>query len=134
MARPRFARLQIAWSPAGDRLAIVASDYGDISLPVLRVFDRSGNSLLETPIGPNGHARVPQWTPDGRWLFLNTFPEGGRRLVLVRVDDGRVLDLSQPRWDTFAGLSPDGQRLLLWNGRGGFWTTDLIRPGGSAAP
>ena len=28
-------------------------------------------------------------------------------------------------WDTFFRLSPDGNRLLLWNGRGGFWTVPL---------
>jgi Tol biopolymer transport system component len=123
--QPAFARLAVAWSPAGDRLAAVASDHGQGATQSLWVFDRGGTVLLRAAVGPNGLARAPRWTPDGRWLFLTTFPEGGRRIVAVEAATGRVLDLSQPRWDAFASLAPDGRRLLLWNGRGGFWEVTL---------
>jgi hypothetical protein len=38
-----------------------------------------------------------------------------------------VLDLSREHWDAYFALSPDGQNLLLNNGRGGFWLAPVIR-------
>lgn len=123
--RPAFAQLALAWSPTGDRLAAVASDYTEGAMPTLWVVDREGSVLRRILVGPNGFTRMPQWTPDGQWIFLNTFPEAGRRIVAVEMSTSRVYDLSQPRWDAFFSLAPDGRRLLLWNGRGGFWTVPL---------
>ncbi|MDP2744038.1 MAG: hypothetical protein Q8P00_03095 [Dehalococcoidia bacterium] len=125
--RPGFARLALAWSPDGSRLAAVASDfnYNNAAMPTLSVVDSGGRLLRRAVIGPNGLTGQPQWTPDGRWIFLNTFPQGGRRIFAIEAASGSILDLSQSRWDTFFSLAPDGRRLLLWNGRGGFWTVDL---------
>ena len=78
------------------------------------------------PVGPPNSASLePQWTPDGRFIVLTVKAAGGRRIVAVDVEQGQVFDLSRPRWDSFASLAPDGRRLLLWNGRGGFWTVPL---------
>ena len=123
--RPAFARLALAWNAKGDRLAAIASAYQEGSMPMLRIVNRSGHILHSIAVGPDGLTRSPQWTPDGRWIFLNTLPWAGRRILAVEVEAGQVFDLSQPRWDTFFSLAPDGRRLLLWNSRGGFWTVSV---------
>ncbi len=46
------------------------------------------------------------------------------------VATGEVLDLSQPRRDAWFSLAPDGKRLLLTNGRGGFWTSEIAYTNG----
>jgi hypothetical protein len=35
-------------------------------------------------------------------------------------------DLSQPHWDAWFALMPDGKSILLSNGRGGLWRADVI--------
>jgi Tol biopolymer transport system component len=126
-SQAEFADLRLAWSPRGDRLAAVASDRGAAAEPTLWLVDRDGRVERRVTLGPNGLTDAPEWTPDGQWLIVNTFPAGGRRVVAVEVAGGRVVDLSQPRWDAFAALAPDGRNVLLWNGRGGFWLAPLER-------
>lgn len=129
-------QLRIAWSPDGRRLAVARSDrfvsgcdswrcYGH--QPRLALVDDRGRLLLDVPVGPNGFVDTPQWTPDGAFVFLPAYPQSGRRIVAVETATGRVYDLSKPRWDAFFSLSPDGTRLLLTNGRGGFWMATLRR-------
>ncbi len=129
-ATPRtspLASLALAWSPDGKRLAIATGVYpGGDRGPELWLVDRDGRTLRRLPIGPDGATGEPTWTPDGRTILLTTFPRG-RRIVAVDANTGRVADLSQPRWDAFAALAPDGERLLLWNGRGTFWLAALAR-------
>jgi len=123
-----LASLGLAWSPNGARLAIAAGVYpGSDRGPELWLVDRAGRALRRLPIGPDGATGAPTWTPDGRTVILTTFPRGGRRIVAVDTATGRVTDLSQPRWDAFAALAPDGERLLLWNGHGTFWLAPLMR-------
>ncbi len=123
-----LASLTLAWSPDGTRLAIAAGVYpGGDRGPELWIVDRAGRALRRLPIGPDGTTGEPTWMPDGRTVILTTFPRGGRRIVAVDTETGRVTDLSQPRWDAFAALAPDGERLLLWNGRGNFWLAPLMR-------
>lgn len=124
--------LGLAWSPDGERLAITAgvspgSDHG----PELWIVDRAGAVIHRLPIGPDGATGEPTWASDGRTIVLTTFPRGGRRIVAIDAASGQVTDLSQPRWDTNAVLAPDGERLLLWNGRGNFWLAPLVRRAGA---
>ena len=119
-----FGNVALEWSPDGKLLAAVASHYYRM-MPSLLLVDHDGRLMRSVTIGPNGWTREPQWTSDGRWLFVNTFPEAGRRIVAVEVSSGKVFDLSQPRWDTLFSLAPSGKELLLWNGRGGFWTVPV---------
>jgi hypothetical protein len=112
----------LAWSPDGERLAAGAGSAR------LWIVDRDGRVEHALAIGPpSGEALAPQWTPDGRFVFVTTFPAGGRRIVAVDVEQGQVFDLSRPRWDASASLAPDGEHLLLWNGRGGPWLVPLER-------
>lgn len=132
-ALPRLRSLGVAWSPNGARLAVTVGVWpregGGDSQPVLLIVSRAGEPLRRAVVGPDGPTGAPQWTPDGRFLFLNTFPAGGRRIIAVDAETGEVLDLTHPGWDAFATLAPDGAELLLWNGRGGFWTAPVERPG-----
>ena len=115
---------QIAWSMDGSRLAAVAWEgHDDVVLTIAR---RDGQIERRVTIAPKGEASAPRWTPDGQWLFVQTSPFCGRRILTVNVTTGVVLDLSQPRWDAWFDLAPDGERLLLTNGRGGFWTAAIV--------
>lgn len=120
--------LHLAWSPDGQRLAVAVgySRPRGGELPVLFMLDRSGLVRHRLTLGVDGQVTEPRWTPDGRFIVLTTFPAGGRRIIAVDPMAGRVWDLSQPRWDAVASLTPDGQHLLLWTGRGGFWLTPLV--------
>ncbi|MGC9398042.1 MAG: hypothetical protein ACP5HM_02780 [Anaerolineae bacterium] len=114
---------QMAWSPDGSRLAAVAWEgRDDVALTIAR---RDGQIEQRVIIAPDGVAGAPQWTPDGQRLFVQTAPFGGRRIITVGVATGAALDLSRPCWDAWFDLAPDGERLLLTNGRGGFWVADV---------
>lgn len=65
------------------------------------------------------------WLPDGERLLLQTYPSGGRRLILVDGVAETAVDLSRPRWDALFTLHPDGETLLLSNGRGSFGRSQL---------
>jgi dipeptidyl aminopeptidase/acylaminoacyl peptidase len=68
---------------------------------------------------------VPQWSPDGHHIFLQAFPNDGRRTLLFDYYTDEASDMTLPGWDAWSSLSPDGKRLLLGNGRGGFWLSDV---------
>ncbi len=120
-ADPR--QIALSWGANGEQLAAVFWGYpGDGSAPtVLRLFARDGELLAAIPVAPEGMAEAPAWLPDGQSALLQTFPLDGRRIISVDLAAGTALDLSRPRWDAFFALHPDGERLLLSNGRGGYW-------------
>lgn len=76
-------------------------------------------------LGPPAGVDILGWLPDGERLLLQTYPSGGRRLILVDGVAETVVDLSQPHWDALFALHPDGETLLLSNGRGSFWRSQL---------
>jgi hypothetical protein len=130
---PRVIRTEIApvselaWAPGGDQLAVVTRDPNSL-LPVdLVVVNQAGQMLFAVTISPRDATETPQWTPDGQAVLVQTYPQDGRRIIAVDIPSRQVLDLSQEHWDAYFALSPDGQRLLLNNGRGDFWEADLIR-------
>lgn len=135
---PRFSTgglgaFHAAWSHDGSRLAIVgsysysiSSSSGIPSPSILWILDAAGRTRSVSPIGSINGISTTQWTPDDRFLVTPSFPYGGRRIVGVEAASGQVWDLTQPKWDAFSSLSPDGKQVLLWNGRGGFWTADLF--------
>lgn len=125
LEQPYLESLSIAWSHDGQRLAVAAMPTDSRGRPTLLILARDGSIARKLPIGPDGSSETPQWTPDDRYLFMTTYPAGGRRLVAVQIATGSVIDLSRPRWDAIGRLAPDGKRLLLWNGRGGFWTAAI---------
>ncbi len=120
----------LAWSRDSLHLATITNGTYGNSIEgerpvVLTLVGQDGLVEWATSIAPNGWADAPQWTPDARRIFIQTYPFGGRRILTVDVSTGEALDLSQPRWDAWFALSPDGTHLLLSNGRGGFWSSML---------
>jgi len=124
-----FAGILASWSHDGSQVAIASSGThrgtNDL-IPTLWILDKAGQVRFTLPFDPHEGIYAPQWTPDDRFLVGPSFPSGGRRIVGVEVANGQVWDLTQPKWDAYSSLSPDGKQVLLWNGRGGFWTADLL--------
>ena len=118
---------EMAWSPDGKRLAVIDRDPNHRYPVRLVILSRKGETLLTRDIAPHGAVDPPQWTPDGGMIFVQTYPQDGRRIITVNTASGEVLDLSQEHWDAYFALAPDGKSLLLNNGRGGFWLADIIR-------
>lgn len=119
--------VSLAWRADGQKLAAVFWDYagGDGRAMRLVVLDRGGVALSDLEVARGGLAGAPQWLPGGEALLLSVFPQDGRRMILVEPQSGAVTDLSQSRWDAFFALHPDGDSVLLSNGRGGFWMASL---------
>ena len=122
---------QVAWKQNDSQVAIVVheiaspSSYWDYRDARLLLLDLSGRILHDSPIAPAGAAGTPQWTHDGRYIFVQTTPYGGRRIVAVETETGKAWDLTGPRWDPWFTLAPDGKYLLMHNGRGGFWRSEI---------
>jgi hypothetical protein len=118
---------ELAWSPDGSRLAIVTRDPNGLRPVDLVILDGTGAEVLAVEIAPRDVTDTPQWTPDNGTVFVQTYPQDGRRILAVDVATGQPIDLSREHWDTYFALAPDGLSLLLNNGRGGFWTVPVIR-------
>jgi len=116
----------IAWDRTGARLAATSLDQNNLGPVSLLIVSREGEVQQNADISPRDATDPPQWTPDGKLVFVQTYPMGGRRILTVNAETGEVLDLSREHWDAYFALSPDGKSLLLNNGRGGFWIAPII--------
>jgi hypothetical protein len=126
LERPLAApALALRWRADGQQLAVTQGHNRPNQPVLLTLLARDGRLLRELTLAPDGHADAAQWLAGGRYLVVPVYPWGGRRILLVDGETGAVTDLSRPRWDAFFDLHPDGRTLLLWNGRGGFWLSDL---------
>jgi Tol biopolymer transport system component len=117
----------ITWDRAGTRLAAVSLDMNNLGPVSMLIVSRDGTAQQTAFIAPRDATDPPHWTPDGQFVFVQTFPMGGRRILTVNAETGQVLDLSREHWDAYFALSPDGKNLLLNNGRGGFWLAPVMR-------
>jgi Tol biopolymer transport system component len=117
----------MAWSPDGTRLAIVSRDLNNLRPVELIIASRAGVEQLRVEVAPRDVTDAPQWAPDGGAVFIQTFPQDGRRIIAVDLASRQVIDLSREHWDAYFALMPDGRRLLLNNGRGDFWIADVRR-------
>jgi hypothetical protein len=117
----------ITWDRTGARLAAVSLDWNNLGPVRMLIVSREGQVQHDADIAPRDATETPQWTPDGKIVFVQTYPMDGRRILTVNAETGQVLDLSREHWDTYFALSPDGKSLLLNNGRGGFWLAPVIR-------
>jgi hypothetical protein len=118
---------ELAWSGDGAHLAVISRDPNGLLAVTLYVVDADGEVVREAEVAPRNATDTPQWTSDGSAILVQTYPQDGRRIIAVDLDSGAVLDLSKEHWDTYFALAPDGQSLLLNNGRGGFWEAPLLR-------
>jgi hypothetical protein len=114
---------QAVWNNAGSELAVAWQNGSGTTM-----YRVTREGLVTTVTGAqSGHGSgFPQWTPDGKYILLQTTPFYGRRIIAFDLAGGRRWELSQPRWDTWSSLSPDGKYVLLTNGRGGFWRSDVV--------
>jgi dipeptidyl aminopeptidase/acylaminoacyl peptidase len=118
----------LAWSPDGQRLALATAATDQRGAAALRLLAREGQVMATIGLGPDGAVDAPQWRPDSKTLLLTIYPLGGRRIVAVDAVRGSAIDLTQPHWDAFGSLAPDGEQLLLWNGRGAGWIAPVDVP------
>lgn len=124
--RTSLSLREATWNSNGTHLATVGWDSTSRGQVVLSLVRRDGVIEKQIAIAPDGVAAPPQWTSSGKRIFVQTFPFGGRRILTIDVATGQILDLSQPRWDAWFALAPDDHKVLLTNGRGGFWLSEIV--------
>ena len=119
------------WSPDGTEMLVptrVRSD-GATGVELRRYFLGSGHHIVVTV---ESAIRNPAWSPDGRWIAMETFVPGTTRLGLVVLDneteelvpvDRRAGQPASLTWSgpflvyTY-GVAPDGERTLMsWDSR-----------------
>ena len=102
----------IAWSPDGGRLVCARSDDTLVTVGV----DGKGVRRIV------GHADEPDWTPDGRIVFVRNPEQSSRAGIVSTIGvDGRGLRrlVSRGRW-VEPHVSPDGSTVAVENGTGIF--------------
>ena len=101
-------------SPDGQELAYVGIEAGDFTKPgKLTTIPAGGGPTATIDVG-SGHCDGPEYSPDGKWLYLNTESfttlPGHAQMARVRVDGSEFERLSASETvDWFPHLSPDGQ-------------------------
>lgn len=101
-------------SPDGSELAYVGIGEGDFSRPGrLMTMASRGGAGQAVEVGP-GHCDGPEYSPDGKWLYLNTesfgTAPGHAQLARVRPDGSQFEQLlASGTVDWFPHLSPDGR-------------------------
>ncbi|TVU62820.1 biopolymer transporter Tol [Paenarthrobacter nitroguajacolicus] len=105
-------------SPDGKELAYVGIEAGDFTQPGrLMTIASDGGAAARVDARPldvgSGHCDGPEYSPDGKWLYLNTesftTAPGHAQLARIRVDGSnfeQLLDSETVDW--FPHLSPDG--------------------------
>ncbi|MFE4194415.1 TolB family protein [Paenarthrobacter sp. NPDC056912] len=102
-------------SPDGKELAYVGIESGDFTRPgALMTIASDGGAAARVDVGP-GHCDGPEYSPDGKWLYLNTESfssvPGHAQLARVQVDGSGFEHLLESETvDWFPHLSPDGSR------------------------
>ena len=100
-------------SPDGQELAYVGIEAGDFSHPGrLMTITSDGRATASVDVG-GGHCDGPEYSPDGKWLYVNTESftsrQGHAQLARVRADGTgfeRLLESETVDW--FPHLSSDG--------------------------
>ena len=101
-------------SPDGKELAYVGIEAGDFTQPGrLMTIASDGGADARVDVG-SGHCDGPEYSPDGKWLYLNTESfssiPGHAQLARIRVDgSGFEKLLESDTVDWFPHLSPDGR-------------------------
>ncbi len=105
-----------AWSPAGDRIAMIRQS-------TLEIMSLDAVYFRQIPLGAGSGFRDPAWSPDGRTIALSScrsvlpdFYCAGYQLDLVAADgSGRISHLVQG-WASRLAWSPDGSTIVYSDG------------------
>ena len=97
------------WSPDGKTLAYVRVGLNDESYDIWAK-DLSGGEPYPLVVGP-GVDDGPEYSPDGKWLYLNSTRSGSMALWRARADgsEPEQLTFDASRRDWFPHISPDGK-------------------------
>jgi Tol biopolymer transport system component len=101
-------------SPDGQELAYVGIEAGDFTQPgKLMTIAADGGATAAADVGA-GHCDGPEYSPDGKWLYLNTesftSTPGHAQLARIKVNGGGFEQLLESETvDWFPHLSPDGR-------------------------
>jgi hypothetical protein len=94
------------WSPTGDSLVFVTTQYGNVGLVVLTL-----SSSKETPLGDGTTTDVdPAWSPDGKTLAFTSTRDGDVGIFLRAFSSGTVTRLTPTPGN-------DGEPMWLSDGR-----------------
>jgi Tol biopolymer transport system component len=126
------------WRPARTRVFDVRQG-SDFALAVARdgriAIDLQGSLWIVPPKGGRAYrvtddrveAMRPDWSPDGRWLVVQSYADGMWHLWRVTPDGRRRRLTDGPYDDTAPRVSPDGRQIAFLSGRGGqpgLWLRD----------
>ena len=120
---PRLWEFDVAWTPAGDRIAFSDLRGGSLWSP-LRVMTTNGKTLRSVDPGSAHNTAMPDWAPDGRRLayikWPNVMNEGGildESEIWVTTPSGEAQRLTRNAVsDSGPAWSPDGTKLAFIHG------------------
>ena len=100
VTKPNFEILELAWSPAGDELALIVAptprdeDSNNLSLVVINRLTGDVVRTLSRDVSPI--TGILSWSPDGRWLTFFEIPptkESNNWLSLAPTQGGKIRSL-----------------------------------------
>lgn len=104
------------WSPDGSTMSFVAQRNGSGQFDIYRV-PAQGGEELQLNADPH-HDDGPDYSPDGRWIYLNSDRSGHEAIWRFPVDGAGLEDqkaervLADGAEDWFPHVSPDGSKLV----------------------
>jgi hypothetical protein len=110
----------ISWSPDSQTIAYLVYNIDQDSTRLESLNLNTGlRTILFDPLesGSTSEPESPQWSPDGRWIYFNRYPENGRSLYRVR-PNGSALSLVLASYGGAYWWSADG-KWLFYNKVGG---------------
>jgi len=99
--------------PSPDGKWVLLAEMDNAGWMPCRLVPFSGESQGK-PVGPiEGACRNAAWSPDGKWMYLNSDASGGFHIYRQRFPDGRVEQItSGPTLEEGIAMAPDGRSLI----------------------